>query len=247
FAPRPKQNKDGSIKINTAGDLLWEAIASQQTPLEDEITQHEEITLNNYFNDTNVEAFFSLGNDAKKEIIDEAPEETNPYIISKWKSIPFSNRLKLRLNAADFFADSGQRSYGTMMHEIVSTINTLDDIELAVEKKVLNGEIENEMKEEIINILKDSLSISDVKDWYSGNYTILNETKLLHPKFGFSQPDRVMINDNKVIVVDYKFGELEESQYIRQVQRYTKTIKEMGFDNVSGYLFYVRTGKIIEV
>lgn len=274
FAPQPKQNKDGSIKINTVGDLLWETIASKNIPLEDEIS------LNNYFNDstsvesnhptlssitpdaitststtsavstlnnTNIVALFSLGNNAKKEIKEEVQEETNPYIISKWQSIPFSNRLKLRLNAADFFADSGQRSYGTMMHEIVSTINTLEDIELAVDKKVLNGEIGKEMKEEIINILNDSLSISDAKDWYSGNYTVLNETKLLHPKFGFSQPDRVMINDNQVIVVDYKFGEVEESQYIRQVQRYTKTIKEMGFDNVSGYIFYVRAGKIIEV
>ena len=241
YTQKPKLDKNGECKNNTVGNLLWNVINIQQT------TPSEEIKLNDFFNDTNDEAVLLLGDNSKIEVKSNIQEEANPYVIGKWQSIPFNGRLKLRLNAVDFFSDNGQRAYGTMMHDIVSSIETLSDISSAVEKKMMDGEIGIDMKNDFIDILQKSLSIPEVDDWYSGKYTVLNETKLLHPKFGFSQPDRVMIDNNQVVVVDYKFGEVEESKYIRQVQRYVKTIKEMGFDNVSGYLFYVRGGKIVEV
>ena len=56
-----------------------------------------------------------------------------------------------------------------------------------------------------------------------------------------------MIGDNEVIIADYKFGELEESKYIRQVRQYVKPIQEMGFPNVKGFIFYVKTGKVVQV
>ena len=48
-----------------------------------------------------------------------------------------------------------------------------------------------------------------------------------------------MIADNEVIVVDYKFGEVEEDKYERQVKYYTRVIREMGYPEVKGFLFYV--------
>ena len=56
-----------------------------------------------------------------------------------------------------------------------------------------------------------------------------------------------MIKDNEVVVVDYKFGESVESKYVKQVQRYVKSIEDMGYANVRGYVFYVKLGKIIQV
>jgi ATP-dependent helicase/nuclease subunit A len=67
------------------------------------------------------------------------------------------------------------------------------------------------------------------------------------PAFGFSRPDRVMIGDNEVIVVDYKFGDAEESRYLSQVRHYVLHIREMGYDNVLGYVFYVRLKKVVKV
>lgn len=55
-----------------------------------------------------------------------------------------------------------------------------------------------------------------------------------------------MIGENEVIIVDYKFGELEDFKYNRQVQRYAKTIEEMSYTNVKGYVFYVKAGKVVD-
>jgi hypothetical protein len=56
-----------------------------------------------------------------------------------------------------------------------------------------------------------------------------------------------MIGNNEVIVADYKFGEKEDTKYIRQVERYVKTIEEMGYPGVKGFVFYVRLGKTVLV
>ena len=166
---------------------------------------------------------------------------------SHWHSVPFDDRLKLRLNSIGYFSDEGRRDYGKMMHDIVSNIETLADIPRAVEQKISAGELGEEEKEKMINQLNDYLSIPAVSDWYSGKYKILNETQLLHPVTGFSRPDRVMIAPEEIIVVDYKFGDSEDNKYNRQVRYYMKQIKEMGYQRVSGYIFYVKHAKIFPV
>ena len=43
---------------------------------------------------------------------------------------------------------------------------------------------------------------------------------------------RVMIKDNKVIVVDYKFGERQDKRHPNQVRNYLQLIRKMGFERV---------------
>ena len=76
---------------------------------------------------------------------------------------------------------------------------------------------------------------------------MLNEIQILQPKGAFSRPDRVMINKDEVIVIDYKFGEKENSKYIRQVKYYINQIQKMGYKNVRGYICYITLGKVVEV
>lgn len=100
-------------------------------------------------------------------------------------------------------------------------------------------------EERTVRELTDFLSLPEVADWYSGKYTVLNEMQVLHPRLGFSRPDRVMLGKNNAIVVDYKFGEVEDPKYIRQVDYYVQRIKEMGYENVEGIIFYVTRGMVL--
>ena len=130
------------------------------------------------------------------------------------------------------------------MHEIVSNVKTISDIPQAIEKKIYEGEINESEQERLTTELTDYLSLPAASDWYSGKYNVLNEAQILHPLKGISRPDRIMIAQDEVIIVDYKFGESEDRKYNRQVQRYIKSIEEMGYPNVKGYVFYVKAGKI---
>ncbi|MDD4009110.1 MAG: UvrD-helicase domain-containing protein [Fermentimonas sp.] len=195
------------------------------------------------FTEGDTECLFELGSPDKLKSSD-TEKEVKTYRIGKWHSIPFNDRLKLRLNSIGFFSDDGSRDYGKLMHEIVSNVKTISDIPQAIEKKISEGEINESEQERLTTELTDYLSLPAASDWYSGKYNVLNEAQILHPLKGISRPDRIMIAQDEVIIVDYKFGESEDRKYNRQVQRYIKSIEEMGYPNVKGYVFYVKAGKI---
>ncbi|NLC50445.1 MAG: Dna2/Cas4 domain-containing protein, partial [Bacteroidales bacterium] len=117
----------------------------------------------------------------------------------------------------------------------------------ALEKKVLSGELTTQEKQHLYQLLFESLSLPEVQEWYLGNYHVLNEQQVLHPSMNFIRPDRVMIKEDEVIVVDYKFGESIESKYVKQVQRYMKSMRDMGYANVRGFVFYVKLQKVVQV
>jgi ATP-dependent helicase/nuclease subunit A len=248
FVPKPKDKKKKKEEITVKGvsDLLW--LSMEGEDVFDTRTANNDLTiaLNNYFRSEEKDDIFEFGNPDRLAL---SSTKATPIACKtgKWQSVPFSDRLRLRLNSIGYFTDDGSRDYGMLMHEIISQVKTLDDLDKAVEKKYLAGEITEEKKNQLLVSLREWLSIPDVKDWYSDKYQILNETQVLHPAFGFSRPDRVMIGDNEVIVADYKFGETEESSYLRQVRRYVQYVREMGYDNVLGYVFYVRMKKVVKV
>jgi ATP-dependent exoDNAse (exonuclease V) beta subunit len=242
FVPKPNEKKQENIK--NISELLWISIEQSSYFLNNSDLHF--IELNNYLHKTDTQTFFSLGN-AEKFIQKEALSIQNQPKTTQWQSIPFDNRLKLRFNSIGYFKNNGKRDYGMLMHDIISRVETIGDIPQAVERKILAGELNNSEKENIVCELTEFLSISEVSDWYSGKYTVLNEMQVLHPRFGFSRPDRVMLNGKKAVVVDYKFGETEDKKHNRQVQHYIERIREMGYDDVEGFVFYVRKQMVSRV
>ncbi len=247
FAPKPKdKKKKDEISVKSVADLLWLSVTEEDVFDAGVEKNGLTIALNDYFRLEEENGIVEFGTPDPLTLSSTKAVAT-AYKTGKWQSVPFSDRLRLRLNGIGYFTDDGSRNYGMLMHEIIGRVETLDDLDKAVEKKYLAGEITEEKKKELLVSLREWLSIPEVKEWYSGKYRMLNETQVLHPAFGFSRPDRVMIGDDEVIVVDYKFGEAEESRYLRQVRRYVQYIQEMGYDNVSGYVFYVRLKKVVKV
>ena len=86
----------------------------------------------NYGADTDI---MSVKSDDEMEHKEELEE---PTALTKWQSIPFRNRLKMRLAGIGYFSDDGSRDFGTLMHEIVSQIRTIDDLEDALDRKAVS-------------------------------------------------------------------------------------------------------------
>ena len=60
------------------------------------------------------------------------------------------------------------------------------------------------------------------------------------------RPDRVMMKDGKVVVVDFKFGK-KRTDYNMQVRDYMNLLSDMGYENIRGYLWYVFDNEFVEV
>lgn len=235
FSPKPKKDD-----INNISSLLWACVNSSAPERNESF-----INLSEYVDED--ENLFDLGSDYIPQQKDNGQSSVEEINIDTLPSTSYDDRLKLLLNNKYYFTDTGARDYGTLMHEIVSKVQTVDDIDDAVEKYYIAGDITGDQKDEVINLLHTYLSDPTVSQWYSGGYRVLNEVAILQPNGTFVRPDRTMICEDKAIVIDYKFGEKEDRKYIRQVKYYADQIRKMGYSDVKGYICYIRLGKVVEV
>ena len=139
---------------------------------------------------------------------------------------------------------------GRMLHTLFSAIETAEDIDPAIERLIFEGVIgSNEKAEEIREVAHKAFSSPEIQDWYSGEWTLFNECAIIYKEKGALQtrrPDRVMMKDGQVVVVDFKFGK-ENLQYNKQVKGYMQLLTKMGYKNITGYLWYVDEGLIVKV
>ena len=245
FAPRPKKIKEetGEVeKISSIADALWAALYVEVHDTREGDTL---VSLPSSF-DTKA-GIFELGNwwypsAAKSD--EHSPEEITMARIS---SISPDDRLQLRLHGKGFFFDNARRKHGALMHEVLSQVRTRKDIPSAVESYRLSGVINKEEAELLIVRLEELLDTPEVLPWYDGTARVLNEVDILFGKGLSKRPDRVMISDEKVTVIDYKFGEIQDKRHHNQVKNYMKLINQMGYERVEGYLWYVELGNIVSV
>ncbi|MDR1882415.1 MAG: UvrD-helicase domain-containing protein [Prevotella sp.] len=236
FAPRPKKDE-----VNNISSLLWACVNTSSTLFPN---KRPYINLPEYLDREN--GIFEINRtclSVKKEK-KSSVEETS---IDALSGTPYDERVKLLLKNKYYFTNSGQRDYGTLMHKIASKVHTVEDMENAVEEYHISGDITREQKETVIELLRNYLSDPTVAPWYSGEYRVLNEVQILQSGNTFSRPDRVMIKDGEVIVIDYKFGKKKNKEHVRQVKHYVEQIKEMGYTDVKGYICYLALGKTVEI
>jgi hypothetical protein len=74
----------------------------------------------------------------------------------------------------------------------------------------------------------------------------LNEASLIDTDGQICRPDRVVIADGKVIIIDYKFGE-HHRIYERQLKKYAGIWSRLGYEDVTSYLWYVHTDEVVKV
>ena len=147
---------------------------------------------------------------------------------------------------------------GTVLHDILSQVVYPEtDLEPAVRDAVRSGLLPAAREEEILGILSERITSirGQHPDWFpapgSGCH-ILNETSILDRDGQIWRPDRVIFPaEGKAVIVDYKFGkrnpgpaeaDREIRGYLRQIGRYAKMLREMGYPAVEAYLWYPLAG-----
>ena len=142
---------------------------------------------------------------------------------------------------------------GKVMHALFSDIHSVDDVEKAVKKQVYAGIISMDEMEYYTSTIKEKIE-SVPSEWFDKTAKIINERAILMKKkdaegkisIENKRPDRIVMVNDKVIIIDYKFGE-ENKKYKNQVKEYADLIKKMGYKNVEGYLWYVEKSEIENV
>lgn len=140
---------------------------------------------------------------------------------------------------------------GQLLHTLFASIDTREGLPSAIKRLLFEGVIESaEKAEEIRKIAERALSLEEAEDWYSGEWTLYNECSIIYNdeqgKMQARRPDRVMMKENEVVVVDFKFGK-KKPEYSTQVREYISLLSEMGYTDIKGYIWYVYSGELENV
>ena len=184
------------------------------------------------------------------------PEAVNVKIESLETEIDFkqSNRSADFIRGDEDEEENLRSQYirqGQLLHTLFASIDTREDLPSAIERLLFEGVIESaEKAEEISEIAERALSLKEVKGWYSGEWTLYNECSIIYNdeqgKMQTRRPDRVMMKDDEVVVVDFKFGK-KKPEYSTQVREYMFLLSEMGYTDIKGYIWYVYSGELENV
>jgi ATP-dependent helicase/nuclease subunit A len=137
-------------------------------------------------------------------------------------------------------------NYGRIMHEVFEAVITPGDITGAVNKLVLEGKIPESERIEIEEKVRISISDPAVADWFKPGLNVLTEAEILTSAGAAKRPDRVILMNDRVILIDFKFG-AEKEEYLTQVNNYRHLLLEMGYSNVDAFLWFVDNNKVITV
>ncbi len=142
---------------------------------------------------------------------------------------------------------------GSVLHNVFSTIRTKEDINAALQRMELDGILYDETitRTKIEGLIRKRLEDPRVADWYDKRWKLFNECTILNIDPSTKhvcerRPDRVMTDGKQMIVVDFKFGHVN-NDYNDQVREYMQLLSSMGYQNIKGYLWYVYSNKIVEV
>ncbi len=135
---------------------------------------------------------------------------------------------------------------GNAVHTILENTEYLEDLDKAIKTAVLEGTIPASEQEKWQEHFHELFSNPEISNLFSTDYKVLRERRITLPTGKSLKPDRVIMKENEVHIIDYKSSETknENKKYAKQVMRYKEVFEEMGYENVKASLLYTQLAEL---
>jgi len=133
---------------------------------------------------------------------------------------------------------------GNILHDYMSQIESVDDFPIVKLKIKKDDYLNDSFKKELIHKLKQLMSASYFEKYFLPHLTILNERGILTPEGKKFIPDRLIIDNNQVTIIDYKTGAKLE-KHRDQLDYYAALLQQMDYIVKEKVLIY--TDKLEEL
>lgn len=228
--------KTGEIKGYIASneyisDLLIEALTADEAVFKLE---------NNQINIQNI-----ISEDKKSNKKDSDFIALNHYPISNVLEKEWEHATSRSINNILMMEKAAQ--YGVLAHEIISEAAQEEDIDRLVDKFIQEGILPISDKEALLLEIHEVWNQPLINSWLKGDYKIWNEASILTAEGETIRPDKVFTSPTSTIVLDFKFTQGDYVGHKAQVDKYMKAIRNVGYENVKGYLYYAKSKELVEV
>lgn len=147
---------------------------------------------------------------------------------------------------------------GTVMHGVLSQIHDASEVESVLndflQEGVISDNDEHLNRNTLSRLIRKRIEenpLHVVNRWFSSDVEVFNECSILcpDPETGLAhelRPDRVVKDGDRITIIDFKFGKARP-EYHDQVRQYMHLLKDMGYGQVDGYLWYIYNNKVEKV
>ncbi|MDD5571241.1 MAG: UvrD-helicase domain-containing protein [Bacteroidales bacterium] len=192
---------------------------------------------------------YELGTKTPKVIAVNEKKESNENVI-RLNSFIYNNwhdKVLLRKNAPDLWNDEAflKKQRGVLIHDLLSEINAVADVEPAVNsihsEGLLKSTEKEKLKEEIILLL----SNPEIKPYFKEGIIVKSEKEIIKDGRTY-RPDRIILKNNLATVIDFKTGK-EEEKHKKQINEYAGLLKDLGYEVEERVLIYIDEGRVVKV
>ncbi len=150
-----------------------------------------------------------------------------------------------------YYSIAEARDRGTLLHDIMASISHRDDVDTAINSLRYLRKAKNLSEKDldgISSIIKKRVNDPQASRWFDGFEKVMTERPISISPDDTIRPDRVVWTaDGYVDVIDFKSGSQPPQRYFKKMKDYKDSLIASGHDRVRGFLYYLDSGKIIEV
>ncbi|MEJ7780564.1 MAG: UvrD-helicase domain-containing protein [Daejeonella sp.] len=157
-----------------------------------------------------------------------------------------TERFKRNSRNQEIWFNARQRK-GVVLHELLETITSLNDLDKLIDEKVQLGLIRVAEKDEIRKAVKDVLMQDEIRKWFTTAKAVISEKDMILDSGIVKRPDKLFVFDDHAVLLDFKFG-TEQNKYRGDIELYRDNLMKMGeFKEVHAYLWYAQERKLQKV
>jgi ATP-dependent exoDNAse (exonuclease V) beta subunit len=130
------------------------------------------------------------------------------------------------------------RKWGNLVHLAMSKINRADQVGKVLQELLLGGLINNEQLDELDALMAGILKNPEISRFFDPAFEVRNEPEILTAEGYLYRPDRVLVQNGHVTLIDYKTGK-QRTEHSEQVIKYAGLLREMTYKVDGAYLLYL--------
>ena len=141
----------------------------------------------------------------------------------------------------------GKIDFGSILHKLLETIKTEQDVQPVLYNALSEGIITEQMLDEVSQMLHQVVNNEQLKPYFMGSQSILAEQSILTPDGQEFIPDRIILHeDNSIQLLDFKTGQ-QKSAHQAQLEQYTQLLTQMGYTVTEQLIVYLQPFEIISL
>ncbi|MFD1292990.1 UvrD-helicase domain-containing protein [Lutibacter holmesii] len=188
---------------------------------------------------SNEKLTYSFGNPMRGDFEETKESQTTTqehFISNSWKN----HNISIVANSSLLWdTDQGKAIvYGNLIHEILSKINTKSDIKEVVNQYLYKGIITSSAFDQIISIVSNVVEHEKLAQYFEQNNTVFTEREILTADKRIVIPDRLVLNNEEVTIIDYKTGK-PEKKHVHQVNEYASVLESLDYKIANKLLVYI--------